>query len=288
MIESLTSIAQGEIPISEIYSEINTLKSVDPSEITLKKISEKVTGFYEYNKSKAYVRSSGCGSFLAAQIIALNLEEENNPSDEDIPLADKVKKVESAIRHAHKATGYKWEDIKNGFYAEAAMALTLNNLGFQVNIPDPVDDPEGKIDLLVTDPEEKENPFLITLQVKNSVNLKEGVIIENANNLGALIHRIEDNWDYSGNYEAASDRLEHLINSLDISTEQMLQYLPSSDNFHMKIIPIIAIISGGEGSKNSMYNVRTGSPMGGTFEEGSMATKVYEELSKIIYTKERT
>ena len=285
MIDSLASIAEGKERISEIYPEVGDIESENPKSITLEKITQNTLEWYEGHESKSWIISSGCGAFLADQIIALNLEELKNPSDdEDEPLADKVKKVEIAIRNAHKETGYKWEDIKNGFYAEAAMAIALKQIGFQVYIPDPIDDQKGKIDLYITDDQEKENPFIGALQLKNSVNMR-GVLIENAHNINSVASKIKDNWDFrENNYEIATERLNHLVNSLDKSVEQMLDYLPLNHGSRVKIIPIVAIISGGEGSSHSMYNVRTGSPRGEPFEKGGMASKVYDEIYKIIYS----
>lgn len=283
MMEHITSISEGVEP-DKMYIEVGELKNE-----TIETIIAKTKEMYSEFGSKREIVSSACGSLLATEIIKLNLDALENP-EKIKKLPKDISKIEDEIRKIHILTGYAWEPIKVGFFAEAAVAVALKVRGFKVFMPDHEDDTKGKIDLLAYDPDEKK---IIPIQVKSSSYLKGVVLSQINDDNNTIFQKIGCNWD---NQEKSYDskiidhsynKLNDLTSKLKGSLKNMLEYLsPLLKSDNVKTFPILIAIPGGEYCEEPMFDMRTALPKGAEqpFTKGSLPDIIYEKLEKIIYS----
>jgi len=290
MIEFIESIAEENHPPYTEVKEIHKKIHVETSE----RIEEEILASYTVERYKHHGTSKEtlsmvCGSYLTSALINLNLDALDNPK-KDEKLHEDVARVENIIRGIHSHSGYPWEEIRNGFFAEAAVAVALKIRGFEIYMPDFTDDTKGKIDLIVYDPGEK---IIIPIQVKSSTYLK-GVVLDEIreDNKKTILHHVSDNWDHktqsldSQKISYAQQKLESLNDSLVLCFDKMIEYLePAMKYEDYRFHPILIAIPGGDNCEESMFNTRTGAPVGvsNPFDKDSLSDIIYEKLEKIIY-----
>ena len=243
---------------------------------------------YRHHGSSEETLSMVCGSYLTAALINLNLDALDDPK-KNKELDKNIDRVEKTIKDIHSASGYSWEEIRNGFFAEASVAIALKIRGFEVYIPDFADDTKGKIDLIVYDPDEK---IMVPIQVKTSTNLK-GVVLDEIKkgNKETILQHVSDNWDGkiqsldSQKISYAQEKLNLLNDSIVLCIDKMLKYLEPAMESSYRIHPILIAIPGGQNCENSMFYNSTGAPVGVNkpFDKNSLSDIIYEKLERIIY-----
>ncbi|MFC1700303.1 hypothetical protein ACFLZ4_01505 [Patescibacteria group bacterium] len=290
MLETISEIAEDAPP--ESYFEISSLKEerVNSEEEIHRAILRRAIETKERVGTSDAILYTACNSLTVETLIRFNLEalKSENKKEE---FYEKSKRFTNVIRAYNEGIGNRWEDIKNGLYAEVAVAVSLKQLGFDVYLPDFEDDTRGKIDLWIKDPNESENPYIVPIQIKSSANIRAVVAgrIDDEKNL-SILKNIEENWDYGRPHpnNTSAERLKKLQDKLARTSYSMLEYLTSlKKETDKKILPIAIVVPGGEGAENAMFSTHTASPSGNTFEQGSLASEIYEKLEKIIYKKEK-
>lgn len=293
MIEFIESITQEGLPPSKYYTEVDKIKTGITKENIRNEIIDKAKQIkekYEYHGTSEDVLSMACGSYLTSTLINLNLDALKDPK-KDEKLHKDVANVVEVIKEIHSYSNSSWEEIKNGFFAEASVAVALKMMGFEIYIPDHVDDTRGKIDLIAYDRKEK---IILPIQIKSSSNLT-GVVLDEIkeSNQNTILQHIASKWDdkiQSMNSEKityAKDKLESLKTSLAESFKEMLEYLePALLSKECKVCPILIAIPGGDSCENSMFNTLTGAPKGRRQpydEKNSLSGIIYGKLERIIY-----
>ncbi len=289
--EFIESIAKG-MPPSECYTEVQKIQIGTTKEEIGGEIIEKAKQTkerYKYHGTSEEILSMACGSYLTSALINLNLDALDDPK-KDEKLHKNVAEVVRIIKKIHNHSNNPWEEIKNGFFAEAAVAIALKVRNFEVYVTDFTDDTEGKIDLIVHDPKEKS---IVPIQIKASTYLKD-VVLEKIgyNNQDKILLHIANNWDHKmQSYDSekiayAEEKLDSLNNSLISGFDKMLKYLElamKSDGYN--VYPVLIAIPGGDNCDNPMYNALTGAPnyVKDPFNKASLSDIIYEKLEKIIY-----
>ncbi len=290
--EFIESISRGENP-SDFYKEVKEIQTGTTKDEIIKGIiegAEQTKEKYKYHGTSEETLSMACGSYLTSAIINLNLNALEDPK-KDEKLHNDVANVVKIIKEIHSHSNCSWEEIKNGFFAEASVAVSLKIMGFEIYLPDPIDDTRGKTDLIAYDRKEK---IILPIQVKSSSNLK-GVVLDEIteSNQKTILQHIVSNWDDktqsmdSEKIGHAGEKLESLKTSLTESFGKMLEYLkPILSSKEYKVCPILIAIPGGDSCENSMFNTLTGAPIGKRQpydEKNSLSGIIYGKLERIIY-----
>ncbi|MBU1132661.1 MAG: hypothetical protein ABIA11_01145 [Patescibacteria group bacterium] len=288
MLDTIESLIEEDSPKS--YPEVSEpmQESIDTEEDIKTAILRKALETREKSGASKLALYTACNSLTVDSLVHLNLEALKSEEAAE-KLTEEVNRFTRVVKVYNEGMGNRWEDIKNGLFAEAAVAISLKQLGFEVYLPDFEDDTVGNIDLVVKDPNETQVPYVLPIQVKSSSNIKSVVVGRIDNKDFTILEDIESKWDFGKPHQNnnSAERLEKLQKKLAHTSYSMLEYLASLKNKTTKrIIPIAVIVPGGEGSENPMFSMRTATPVGKTFEEGSFASEIYDQLEKIIYKEE--
>ena len=291
MLETISELVEDTDSSPKYYFEVGKSEheSIATEEEIKYAILKRAAETRERVGGNKHILYTACNSLTVEALVNLNLKalESENEKEE---LYNEIQKFTHIIKIYNEAMGNRWEDIKNGLFAEVAVAVSLKQLGFDVYLPDFEDDNVGKVDLWIKDSNETENPCITPIQVKSSANINSVVVGRIDDQKMEILEDIEKNWDYGTPHpnNTSPERLKSLQNKLANTSYSMLEYLASLKNkTKRKIIPIAIIVPGGEGAENAMFNTRTATPSGKTFEEGSLATEIYNQLDKIIYKEEK-
>lgn len=237
------------------------LETLDSDEKIVKYIEGNIAKL-EQTQARIESLGQGCGHMM----VDLMVFENNAYKDDQEKLIERTKVIARTVKAFAIRKGEDPKAFVDGFMAEAAVTMALNKLGFTVLASTSEEDKEAKIDMYVVDQNEKDDPFALAVQVKNSAEVRQ-----------LFVHALDKNPEpLLGYIDLQNIRdSEEFKSKLAYSTSCMLQYLSHhKELFRGRIIPLVVIIPGGEGSDDPSYNMSTCTPVPG-FEYN-----LFDELQK--------
>ena len=148
MLETISELVADTDSSPKSYFEVGTSKQENiATEKDIKyAILSRAAEIRERVGGNKYTLYTACNSLTVETLINLNLDASESETGKE-ELYNETRKFIQIIKIYNEAMGNRWEDIKNGLFAEVAVAVSLKQLGFNVYLPDFEDDNIGKIDL---------------------------------------------------------------------------------------------------------------------------------------------